>query len=131
MDKNELRRILKPLIRECIEEVIFEDGVLSSIISEVMKDVNTQPLVEQKKEPVFRKKAQKDHSRKLMEQKKKMLDAIGRDAYNGVNLFEGTTPAPAQNEPNRGPLSGTGPNDSGVDISNFSNNAMWKKLAGN
>ena len=23
------------------------------------------------------------------------LDSIGKDAYNGVNLFEGTTPAPA------------------------------------
>ena len=131
MNKQELKRILKPLIKECIKEVIFEDGALSSIVSEVMKGVSPQTLVEQKKEPVSRKKVQEDHSRKLMEQKKKMLDAIGRDAYNGVNLFEGTTPAPAQNDPSHGPLSGTNSNDPGVDISNFSNNAMWKKLAGN
>jgi hypothetical protein len=34
MNKNELKKVLKPLIKECIKEVIFEDGTLSSIIAE-------------------------------------------------------------------------------------------------
>lgn len=37
MNKNELKKVLKPLIKECIKEVMFEDGTLSSIIAEVMK----------------------------------------------------------------------------------------------
>ncbi len=37
MKKNELKKILKPLIKECVKEVIFEEGALSTIISEVMK----------------------------------------------------------------------------------------------
>ena len=36
-----------------------------------------------------KKLAQKERN-KLMETKRQMLDAIGADAYNGVNLFEGT-----------------------------------------
>ena len=31
---NKLKKVLKPLIKECIKEIIFEDGVLSSIIRE-------------------------------------------------------------------------------------------------
>ena len=36
MNKNELKKILKPLIKECIKEVLFEeDGALSHVIKEV------------------------------------------------------------------------------------------------
>ena len=48
-----------------------------------------------------------------------MMEAIGKDAYNGVNLFEGTTPAPAPQESCRGSLSDVDPSDPGVDISSF------------
>jgi len=60
-----------------------------------------------------------------------MLDAIGKDAFNGVDLFEGTTPAPAQTEQGKGALSGVDPRDPGVDISSFASIGTWKKLAGN
>ena len=61
-----------------------------------------------------------------------MLDAIGREAFNGVNIFEGTTPTPpAGSSSQQGPLSGQAPNDPGVDISDFANSGVWKKLAGN
>ena len=40
---DKLRKVLKPLIKECIKEIIFEEGVLSSIIREAqgspVKDV--------------------------------------------------------------------------------------------
>jgi hypothetical protein len=57
----------------------------------------------------------------LRQKKKKLLDAIGKDAYNGVNIFEGTTPtaaAPSQGQ-TQGPLHGVSPNDPGVDISSL------------
>ena len=53
------------------------------------------------------------------------------DAFNGVDLFEGTTPAPAQTEQGKGALSGVDPRDPGVDISSFASIGTWKKLAGN
>ena len=64
-----------------------------------------------------------------------MLDAIGKDAYNGVNIFEGTTPVAPQrtgmNPQGSNALDGVAPNDPGVDISAFGLSGVWKKLAGN
>ena len=73
---------------------------------------------------------------RLEENRKKMREVIGKDAYNGVDLFEGTTPTKAQ--PTRpsstahGALKDVAPNDPGVDISAFmgASSGMWKKLAG-
>lgn len=128
MNKKELKNILKPLIKECIKEVMFEDGVLSSVISEVMI-ATAGPIMETTKSTP--PPARKQNSQALQEQRKKMLDAIGRDAYNGVNIFEGTTPTTAPSQPSHGPLAGTDPRDPGVDISNFADVGVWKKLAGN
>ena len=90
MKKQELKKILKPLIKECIKEVIFEDGTLSSIISEVVKGVG-EPLVETKQRFPTKKQPQYETDEqakiRLNEQRKKMMDTIGKDAYNGVNLF--------------------------------------------
>ena len=134
MKKNELKKLLKPLIKECIKEVIFEEGSLSTIISEVIRGTSqVQPIVERKSNRNQKEKMQ----HKLEEQKqkrKKMLDAIGKDAYNGVNLFEGTTPTAAPSTTQgQGPLDGVDPRDPGVDISSiFSGHSsnIWKKLSG-
>ena len=134
MNKNELKQVLKPLIKECIREVIFEEGALSSVVSEVVKGMG-QPIVETKQKFPTKQKPQYETDEqakaRLQERRKKMMEAVGGDAYNGVNLFEGTTPAPPQREQGQGALSGVDPRDPGVDISNFASSGMWKKLAGN
>ena len=137
MKKEELKKILKPLIKECIKEVIFEDGTLSTLISEVVKGLGnsiteSRPL-RKPQEVVLESDEQRTERRQnLMEQRKRMMDSIGKDSYNGVNLFEGTTPMSAPKEGGRGPLSGVDPSDSGVDISSFmGSGGSWKKLAGN
>tara|TARA_Y100000592_G_C5436666_1_gene301083 strand:- start:645 stop:1055 length:411 start_codon:yes stop_codon:yes gene_type:complete len=135
MKKNELKKILKPLIKECIKEVIFEEGTLSTIITEVVRGTSSsQPIVEVKNVENNEKRllARQEKSKA---KRKKMLDAIGRDAYNGVDLFEGTTPAPApsQGTRGRGALSDVNPNDPGVDISSIfspESSQIWKKLSG-
>lgn len=118
MNKNELKKILKPLIKECIKEVIFEeDGALSHVIKEVAVGlVGKQQINETKIAPP---KPRKNNNQQLKQRKKQLLDAIGRDAYGGVNVFEGTTPAPAATNEGqaRGPLSDVAPHDPGVDIS--------------
>ena len=132
MNKKELRKILKPLIKECIKEVIFEDGILSSVISEVMIATGeTQQIKEVPQKPVQREAGQAQATKKLQEQRKQMLDAIGKEAFNGVNIFEGVTPTSAPSQPNHGPLAGADPSDPGIDISNFAGSSAWKKLAGN
>ena len=127
MDKNELKKALKPLIKECIKEVLLEHGI-SSLVSEgasaPVQRATTVNETAQNERAMLAKE-------NLERQKKRMLDAIGNDAYNGVNLFEGTTPTTAQSEPNHNPLSGTDPRDAGVDITKLPNFGVWKKLAGN
>jgi len=130
MNKNELKKMLRPLIKECIREVIFEEGMLSGIVTEVATGLNSAsgrqiietraPLTpsaeDQEQTAVIRKK-------KLNETRRKMLDAIGNDSYNGVNLFENTEPMHSAGQEGagstQGPLSGIDPKDPGVDISSF------------
>ena len=136
MNKNELKKILKPMIKECIKEVMFEDGTLSSIIAEVMRgtqQATTQPIVEQQQYQPPRPRLETDEEAKarLTAKRKTLMDSIGQGAYNGVNLFEGTTPAPAQTgTQGQSALSGIAPNDPGVDISKLMNktSAIWQKM---
>ena len=139
MKKQELKKILKPLIKECIKEVIFEDGTLSSIISEVLKGTTSHPIIQEPKRSRLEtdeeaKRRLESKQNKLKENRKKILDSIGRDAYNGVDLFEGTTPMTAERQAGGGSkaLDGINPRDPGVDISSFGlPPGAWKKLAGN
>ena len=136
MNKAELKKILKPLIKECIKEVIFEDGTLSTIISEVVKGTTSQNVVYENKKPE-NYNSHETHSRKqaqLNENRRKMLDAIGRDSMNGVNIFEGTDPLSSSGEIGPGgpknALSGVDPTDSGVDISDLAGifGDTWKVI---
>ena len=142
MTKKELKNILKPMIKECIKEVIFEEGTLSTIITEVVKGTSQPQVVvseSQRNIPQnsFKEDLRSEQKRKqILENKRKMLDAIGKDAYNGVDLFEGTTPmsAPRNSKVSpqgSSPLDGIDPRDPGVDISSFAASGIWKKLAGN
>ena len=125
MKTNELKKVLKPLIKQCIKEVIFEEGVLSGIISEVVKGVDTTPIIQEQKETSNKKTNNDLAKRKIQEQRKKMLDMVSKDSYNGVNIFEGVEPVRDSNQ--HSPLSNISPNDPGVDISGLFN-SNWSKL---
>ena len=58
------------------------------------------------------------------------MDASGNDAYHGVNLFEGTTPAPAQQEQAPGAVDMGDPNDAGVDIGSIlgQSSKIWESM---
>jgi hypothetical protein len=122
MKKSELKQVLKPLIKECIKEVIFEDGILSNIVSEVAQGLGGNTLIDSRQRVVqaAQQDEQKQHEEKMARQtiqetRKRMLDTIGADSYNGVDLFEGTAPAPQESDPHSA-LSGIDPRDAGVDI---------------
>ena len=133
MKTNELKKVLRPLIKQCIKEVIFEDGVLSGIIGEVVKGVNTAPVIKEqvarpKSNPMFNFKDKPKSKEKTLDfQRKKILDAIGKEAYNGVDIFENTSPAPGPASNQHSPLANVAPGDPGVDISGLFNSG-WSKL---
>ena len=143
MKREELKRLIKPLVKECITESLIEEGILSSVVSEVMKGM--APTI-MESAPVSAPVPVRDNSRALREaqnqrlhqakeSRKKLLDAIGNDSYGGVDLFEGTSPAPAQRSPESqasSPLGGVAPGDAGVDISSLVplGGKNWKALVG-
>jgi len=123
MKKSELKQVLRPLIKECIKEVIFEEGILSNIVSEVAHGLGGNTLVASKQHvtPPVQQDEQRQYEeettrQKIQETRKRMLDAIGNDSYNGVDLFEGTAPGPQESDQTAA-LSGIDPSDAGVDIS--------------
>ena len=130
MKRSELKKILKPLIKECVKEAILEDGVLTHIVAEVAGGLVSQPVLETKN-PVtdtdstvrLQKNAfTPQQSTKMRAHKSKLMEAIGGgDAYNGVDLFAGTTPVAAQANATEQstPLNGIEPQDPGVDISSI------------
>ena len=50
MNKTDLKKLIKPLVKECIHEVLIEEGVLSSVVSEVAKGIQGNVIVENKKQ---------------------------------------------------------------------------------
>ena len=126
MKRSELKKLIKPLVKECVQEAILNDGLLSNIVSEVAQGLGNQFLVEHKEQVVPENSNENSVRVQQLEERKKetqqrLLDEIGKDAYNGVNLFEGTTPIRDNGQPSAtsqaSPMFGQDPGDPGVDIS--------------
>ncbi len=127
MKKSDLKKIIKPLVKECIHEVLLEEGLLSNVVSEVAKGLNTAPVI---REHVEQKQPPKQNHRDYSNDRRKLMDAIGNEAYNGVDLFEGTTPAPSQQSPAAGAVDLGDPDDAGIDISSImgASSKIWESM---
>ena len=140
MKRSELKNIIKPLVKECITESLLEEGLLSNVISEVMKGMSpvimeSAPVADPTAgvQKAAMREAQESKLKQAKQNRRKLLDAIGSDSYGGVDLFEGTAPAPAQQSPESqagSPLGGIAPGDPGVDISGILGLGAhkWKSL---
>jgi len=151
MKKSDLKEIINPIVRECVNEniqaILLESGLLSQVISEVVKGL--KPTLTENKIPTQQRLQdvqeeqeddEKDRMRQILKKSqvrnvnhsnKQLLDNIGRSAYKGVNIFEGIgdtipdEPAPAGLG---NALAGIAPDDSGVDISNLFDSRIAKAL---
>jgi hypothetical protein len=136
MKQDELKKVLKPLIKQCIKEVIFEEGVLSGLISEVVQGLGGQQTIVESASP-----PQQDFSRQQVElqeearagmedKRRKLEESLGLGA-----VFENTAPlsrgGSVGDSPSQSPLSNYAPNDPGVDISGImalGAGSNWKKM---
>lgn len=124
-----MKALLKPLIKQCIREVLMEEG-LGKVIAEAKTETAKQPLQE--------KKVVQKQTPQVPEARKRMLEEIGRSGYTAPNFdpFAGTKPlteAQASGGPASGPLANIDPSDPGVDISglmNGNNKKIWNALVG-
>jgi hypothetical protein len=142
MKKNELKKLLKPLVKECIQEVLIEDGLLTEVVSQVASGMSRPQTAQtaQKKpddnlfnEDLQMKRKTQEVNKKLQEHRKRLLDSIGTDAYNGVDLFEGTEPIRESRSVGGTSIPSTlgdDPTDAGVDISSLLGQAskVWKAI---
>ncbi len=133
MKKSELKQIIKPIVEECVRDALLTSGLLSTVISEVVAGLQ-KPLIKEHKEVEHDNVIREEEKKRNLENKKKLLDAIGSSSYNGVDVFEGTTPMKSggqSKQPGYSPFEGVSPDDPGVNIDSLTNNlgSVWKKLA--
>jgi hypothetical protein len=141
MNSNDLKKTLRPLVKQLVKEAMQEE--LSTVISEIIKQTSSAQIVEQrvqKVQPVMNKQLQEERSaekQRLIEERRKKLEEFSKNSFGGMNLFEGTTPAPAPRDVSgakgaesvASPLAGVDPSDSGVDISNLLRmTGGWKQI---
>ena len=141
MKKQELQKILKPLIKQCIKEVIFEEGVLSGLISEVVRGLGQQTIVEAKQHvaqpeqqdfSTHRIELQQETVEAMKEKKRKLEESMGA-GFEGV--FDNVDPISKAGIPGEktstGVLSNYAPDDAGVDISGImaiGAGSNWKNM---
>ena len=135
----------KQLIKESVREVLLTEGFLSTIVAEVVKGVGTNVITERvvenrvaqeppQEKPKFQEMRTQEKKKQIQETKKRMLDAIGKEAYGGVNVFEGTTPmrkggSPGEATSPNSALGDIDPADPGVDISGLLGiKDAWKEM---
>jgi Txe/YoeB family toxin of Txe-Axe toxin-antitoxin module len=138
MNKSELKKVIKPLVKECIHEVLIEEGLLSNVVTEVTKGLQAGMIVENTNTSTVNKKAEVTKKtsaktrKKINEHRAKLMNAINKDAYNGVDLFEGTQPMTSHETaaPKPGAVDLGNPSDSGVDISSLMGGAskIWNAM---
>ena len=142
MNKSQLKKLIKPVVKECIQEVLIEEGLLTEVVAQVASGMSRQPIVENKpkkrndklfNEDLQMKRKSREANKKLQEHRRKLLDSIGGDAYNGVDLFEGTEPIRQTGTPGQAhnpSVLGDDPSDAGVDISSIMGNSskIWQAL---
>lgn len=143
MNSNDLKKTLRPLVKQLVKEAMQEE--LSTVISEIIKQTSSAQIVEQREQrvqkvqPVMNKQLQEEKAaekQRLIEERRKRLEEVTKGAYGGINLFEGTTPAPAPRDTSAkaaesvaSPLAGVDPSDSGVDISGLLRiTGGWKQI---
>ena len=145
MKKSELKQLIKPIVEECVKDALLTSGLLTSVISEVVAGVQKGLITEQAQQPQQvqqqsvvheQNTISEEEKRKILENKKKLLNAIGSSSYNGVDVFEGTKPLKKAGSTSKSSggykaFEGVDPNDPGVNIDKLTKNlgGVWKKLA--
>lgn len=138
MKKSELKQLIEPIVKECINEsiqsILLESGLLSQVISEVVKGLKPT-LIEQVVSTKTESNKHLDESQELSENnrmreimkmsKDRKSNSINQNTellnsrmtFKGVNIFEGIKDTIPEETKLGSPMTGIAPDDAGVDIS--------------
>lgn len=129
MKSSEFKKILKPLIKQTIKEVMFEEGILSGIVTEVINGLGAKQVVSEAR---VRSDNTRENStiREQQEYERGRQERIRRlnESSKLGTVFEGTKEI--SEGPSYAPLSNVSPSDSGIDITAIEKLASgkWKQL---
>jgi hypothetical protein len=139
MDKNSLKKVIKPLIKECLTEILYEQG-LNKLIEESIKTKHREVVKENKEEETYESKevrfiknVEPNKTNKIQEAKKQLLQKI---SMNGFDPFAGSAPIEGDGQqitesmnPEVSVMPGI--QGSGVDISSLlgQNKQIWKSFS--
>lgn len=92
MKKKDFVKLVKPIIKECIQEMILEEKLLSNIISETAQAlIGERQVVQEEIQP---RKQQTKFQQIPKQNSRQRLSNLSKDLYGGVDVFEGTEPLP-------------------------------------
>lgn len=150
MKKSELKKILKPLIQECIKESLKDSDFLNTIVSEVLQVAGSKALLgegvrlstpqpQAQPQAAFTNDLYTESAKKQKQELDKMKQELmesSKKQFGGVNVFEGVEPLSSKGSSSPSTqtshaINSYAPEDAGIDISGlFNQNArVWKKLA--
>jgi hypothetical protein len=93
MNKKELKGIIKPLIKECLTEILVEEGLMKIVKENVVKESmqatpKRQPIVENK--PMIRKLQQESviNKQEAIQEVKKKLASPAFDPFAGTDVLK-------------------------------------------
>lgn len=92
------KEMLKNYIKECVREVILEEGYIAKIVSETITGVHNSGLLAEQRETPIRDEHNLKERKKINKGKtinpvrSIMLEEMSKNAYGGVNVFEDITP---------------------------------------
>ena len=133
MKSNELKKVLKPLIKQTIREVLLEEGILSQVVSEVVRGMGAQTITEVKRgpDPADIRRQEEELERQRQERIRRLNESVGPIGTD-INVFENTQPVAGPEEGLGAALAGVPPDDAGVDITGIMRLAggKWDALKG-
>mgnify|MGYP003625724159 CR=1 FL=1 len=99
MKKSDLKKLIKPLVKECMQEALIEEGLLSDVISEVVKGLGAGSIIRESQArsaptttPIAQNSRVQEIRQQMEEDKRKLISSFKQETINGVNVFEGTEP---------------------------------------
>lgn len=101
-NKQDLKIILRPLIKECVKEVILEQGILSHLIKEVVQGMQNSMIVENKqtnaikpptteeyrKSTIQAKQNLEEEKKKLIQDKQKEMERVLKNTGLPAKIFD-------------------------------------------
>jgi hypothetical protein len=139
MKRTDLKRLMKPLIKECIHEILVNEGILAKVVTEVANGMNVATVgqhvvseqlhVEPAPQENYNQESIDNQKQKLDQHRQHLAESVGNPALSHV--FEGLNPMDSPADPGPNPMQGVSSTDAGVDISGLVQlgGRHWKTLA--